>query len=120
MYTGYLLTEKTRNELLALFPARYNNVVAHHVTVQFGVSATATPPAEPDTIKVVGHIDSGDGVEGLLVEVNGSTMRSDGSLYHVTWSLADGRKAFETNKYVHLAESVESVDMDVEPKTFLR
>ena len=74
----------------------------------------------PDTVRAVGYIDSGDGVEGLLVEVDGSTTRPDGNLFHVTWSLANGRRAFETNKYVTLSEQVTPVDMSVEPKTFTR
>ena len=120
MYTGYLLTEKTRNELLALFPPKYEKVVAHHITEQFGVAATTRPPEMPETVTVVGYIDSGDGVEGLLVEVNGLIKRPDGSLYHVTWSLSEGRKAFETNKYVYSAKPVEAVSVEVEPKTFTR
>jgi hypothetical protein len=120
MYTGYLLTEKTRNELLALFPPKYEKVVAHHITEQFGVASTHTPPEMPETVTVVGYIDSGDGVEGLLVEVNGTSFRPDGSRYHVTWSLADGRKAVETNKHVHNATPVEVVAVEVEPKTFTR
>lgn len=120
MYTGYLLTEKTRNELLALFPPKYEKVVAHHITLTFGVPATTPPPEMPESVTVVGHIDSGDGVEGLLVEVNGTTFRPDGSRYHVTWSLAEGRKAFETNKHVYNATAVEAVPMEVEPKTFTR
>lgn len=120
MYTGYLLTDKTRNTLLALFPPRYEKVVAHHVTETFGVAAMTRPPEMPETVTVIGYIDSGDGVEGLLVEVNGSTHRPDGSQYHVTWSLAEGRKAFETNKYVHTATAVEAFAMEVEPRTFTR
>ena len=120
MYTGYLLTEKTRNELLAQFPPKYENVVAHHITEQFGVAAMTRPPDMPDSVAVVGYIDSGDGVEGLLVEVDGSTLRHDGSRYHVTWSLSAGRKAFETNKYVNGATPVDAVPMEVEPKTFLK
>lgn len=120
MYTGYLLTEKTRNTLLAQFPPKYAKVVAHHITEKFGVPSDAVPPAMPKTVKVVGYIDSGDGVEGLLVEVNGSIARPDGSKYHITWSLADGRKAVETNIYVDRAKSVTPIDIQVEPKTFTK
>lgn len=120
MYTGYLLSEKSRSQLLAQFPPKYEKVVAHHITEQFGVPATATPPDMPKTVEVVGYIDSGDGVEGLLVEVNGSVKRPDGSKYHITWSLAPGRKAVETNIYVAKAQPIEPVSISVEPKTFAR
>lgn len=120
MYTGYLLTETSRSKLLKKFPPKYKKVVAHHITEQFGVSADTNPPKMPKSVQVVGYIDSGDGVEGLLVEVNGSTSRPDGSKYHITWSLDDGRKAVETNIYVDRAKSVDAFDVEVEPKTFSR
>ncbi len=120
MYTGYLLTEKTRKTLLAQFPATYSNVVAHHITEKFGVPGDTAPPAAPKSVAVVGYIDSGDGVEGLLVEINGSSDRPGGGKYHITWSLADGRKAVETNVYTNRAKPVAPIAIEVEPKTFTR
>lgn len=120
MYTGYLLTEKTRNTLLAQFPAKYERVVAHHITEQFGVSSSHAPPEMPESVEVIGYIDSGDGVEGLLVEVNGTTVRPDGAKYHITWSLAEGRKPVETNIYVNRATRIDPIAIEVEPKTFSR
>ena len=35
-----------------------------------------------------------------VVEIDGSTRRPDGSTYHITWSLADGRKAKESNDVI--------------------
>lgn len=118
MYTGYLLTDKTRNTLLAQFPPKYEKVVAHHITEQFGVGSEVPAPDMPTSVMVVGYIDSGDGVEGLLVAVNGSTNRKDGSKYHITWSLGPGRKPVETNKYVNDAVDVEPISITVEPKNF--
>lgn len=118
MYTGYLLTDKSRNQLLAQFPPKYKKTVAHHVTEAFGTPADAEAPPMPDVIAVVGYIDSGDGVEGLLVAVNGKTERPDGSKYHCTWSLDEGRKAVETNKYVDDATPQEPIQFEVEPKNF--
>lgn len=120
MYTGYLLTEKTRNLLLAQFPPKYEKVVANHITESFGVPSNTAPPEMPESVAVIGYIDSGDGVEGLLAEVNGSTDRPDGSMYHITWSLGNGRKAVETNKYVFTAKTVGRTIIEVEPKTFTR
>jgi hypothetical protein len=39
------------------------------------------------------------GVQALVVEIDGSVTRPDGSIYHITWSLdrAAGRKPLESN-----------------------
>lgn len=118
MYTGYLLSETSRIELLEKFPPKYKRVIAHHITEAFGVPADIEPPNIPDSVKVTGYIDSGDGVEGLLVSVNGSNVRPDGSKYHITWSLDEGRKPVETNIYVDKAKPVKPIEISVKPKTF--
>jgi hypothetical protein len=45
----------------------------------------------------VGRADDGDGVEAMVVALDGSTDRPDGSTFHITWSLAPGRRARESN-----------------------
>lgn len=118
MFTGYLLSESSRQRLLSSFPPRYERFIGEHITEQFGVSKDTPPPALPTEVKVVGHIDSGDGVEGLLVSVDGRTDRPDGSKYHITWSLSTNRKPAETNKYVDTATPVEPIAIDVTSKNF--
>jgi hypothetical protein len=49
---------------------------------------------------VIGRADDGRGVEALVVAINGTTMRWDGGTYHVTWSLAPGREAKESNDVI--------------------
>lgn len=85
-YLAYVLDDKARNQLLAKFPPKYSKVVAHHITVKFGVPADMELPPQPK-VSVVGYVDSGDGIEALVVAVNGSTTRSDNNTYHITWSL---------------------------------
>jgi len=100
MYTAYVLTEESRNELLERFPPKYSKVVAHHVTVDFGVPATAEAPAPAD-LKVIGEADSGDGLQALVVSVNGSYQREDGKTYHITWSLEpDSYKPVDSNALI--------------------
>lgn len=119
MFTGYELTASTRNMLLERFPPKYKNVKAHHITLEYGISKDTSIPSEPTSVEVVGYIDSGDGVEGLLVSVNSSTERPDGSKYHITWSLDDGRKPVETNKYVNNAEPLsKKITIKVIPRNF--
>lgn len=86
MYTAYVLTDESRKELEGKYPPKYPNFIGHHVTVDFGVPADAEAPEEAD-VKVIGFEDSGDGLEALVVSVNGETSRADGSTYHITWSL---------------------------------
>lgn len=49
---------------------------------------------------VVGRADDGEGVEALVVAIGGSTNRPDGSTWHITWSLAPGREARESNDVI--------------------
>jgi hypothetical protein len=120
MYTGYLLSEKSRAKLLAQFPPKYPRVIAEHVTLEFGVPGDTPPPVMPQSVTIVGYVDSGDGVEGLTVEVDGEARRPDGKLFHITMSLDVGHRAVETNKHTENASPVEPIPVDVTPKTFTR
>lgn len=89
-YTVYVLDQSSREALEARFPPKYPKFIGHHITYQFGVPAnTEVPP--PAQLKVVGRVDSGDGLEALVVSINGSTSRTDGKTYHITWSLDPGK-----------------------------
>jgi hypothetical protein len=85
-YTAYVLDDASRNTLSQKFPPKYPKFVGHHVTIQFGVPKDTEVPA-PAQIKVIGYTDSGDGLEALVVSVDGQTERPDGKRYHITWSL---------------------------------
>ena len=94
--TGWKLDRSQRTELLQQFPPRYPNVVADHVTLKFGAGSEAPMP-EAAIGEIVGRGDDGNGVEAMVVAIGGTTERPDGSTYHITWSLADGRAAKESN-----------------------
>lgn len=97
--TGWKLDPDQRAELLLQFPPRYPNVVADHVTLESGAGHdTPLPPGAE--AEIVGRADDGEGVEAMVVRLNGTTDRPDGSTYHVTWSLADGRRARESNDVI--------------------
>jgi len=119
LYSAYVLTDESRKKLLSLFPVAYPaRVVAHHVTVQFGnVSADDIPTGKD--IKVVGTVDSGDGLQALVVSVDGEVDRQDGSVYHITWSLDNGYKPVDSNKIIKklgYEEIDHKVIVDFEPK----
>src|SRR5919202_4728375 len=93
---GWKLDREQRKELLQQFPPRYGNVVADHVTLRSRASRGAALPDE--TLgEIVGRADDGKGVEAMVGSLGGTTDRPDGSTYHITWSLADGRRAKESN-----------------------
>ena len=94
--TGWKLTSDERASLLDRFPPKYENVVADHVTLRTGATAETPLPREVEAA-IVGQADDGDSLECLVVSIDGTTDRPDGSTYHITWSLGPGRRARESN-----------------------
>ena len=93
---GWKLDREQRKELLQQFPPKYRNVVADHVTLAAKARKDAPLPQETEG-EIVGRADDGRGVEAMVVAIGGTTHRPDGSTYHITWSLEDGRRAKESN-----------------------
>jgi hypothetical protein len=94
--TGWKLPPEERERLLQRFPPKYENVVADHVTLRTGTTSSTPLPRKPDA-RIVGRADDGKSLECLVVELDGTTGRPDGSTYHITWSLGPGRDARESN-----------------------
>ena len=93
---GWKLDRDQRRELLLMFPPRYRNAVADHVTLKGRASDDAPLPQETDG-EILGRADDGRGVEAMVVAILGTTDRPGGGTYHITWSLEDGRRAQESN-----------------------
>ena len=94
--TGWKLPQEERSALLERFPPKYADVIADHVTLRAGASPDTPLPPRPEA-RIVGHADDGESLECLVVELDGTTDRPDGSTYHITWSLGPGRQAVESN-----------------------
>ena len=94
---GWLVDEAQRVELLQQFPPLYPEVVAHHVTL---TPTTLDPLPEPAIGEIVGVADDEQGVQALVVSIGGTTDRPGGGTYHITWSLAEGREAKESNDVI--------------------
>jgi hypothetical protein len=92
---GWLLADEDREKLLERFPPRYEKTVAHHVTLKTEAEQEPIPPEVK--AQIVGQTDDGKGVQAMVVAIDGTTDRADGSTYHITWSLGDGRRARESN-----------------------
>ena len=94
--TGWKLPRDERARLLARFPPKYENVIADHVTL-CAAAAPSTPLRGKPKAQIVGQADDKKSLECLVVELEGTTDRPDGSTYHITWSLGPKRKAIESN-----------------------
>jgi hypothetical protein len=95
---GWLLAEDDRAKLLQQFPPKFEKTVAHHVTLKS--EAERDPLPNGVVAEVVGRTDDESGVEAMVVAIDGTTARPDGSTYHITWSLGDGRRARESNDVI--------------------
>ena len=92
---GWLLAEGDREKLLQRFKPKFEKTVAHHVTLK---TEAERDPLPPDVkAEIVGRADDEKSVEAMVVTIDGTTDRPDGSTYHITWSLAEGRRARESN-----------------------
>lgn len=96
---GWALDPAQRKELLLQFPPKFAQVVADHVTLAARVAGDSALPGAV-TGEIVGRVDDGKGVEALVVAIDGDTARPDGSRFHLTWSLGEGRRAKESNDVI--------------------
>lgn len=119
--TGWKLRRDEREMLLERFAPKYENVVADHVTLRVGATAATPLPRRPEVARIVGRADDGKSLECMVVELDGTTDRPDGSTYHITWSLGAGRKARESNDVLRddgWERLPTPVDIDLEPARF--
>jgi hypothetical protein len=96
---GWKLDRGERAALLERFPPTYPNEDADHVTLRTGAGERAALPEENEA-ELIGRADDGRGVEAMVVRIAGTTDRPDGGVYHITWSLRDGREAKESNDVI--------------------
>jgi hypothetical protein len=97
-YIAFALLEGSRAQVLKRFPSRFAVVRCDHITYLYGVPGDSELPS---AAAVVAHAYVCEpGLEALVVAVNGSTRRRDGSIYHVTLSRDEGRSSVESNALV--------------------
>ena len=90
------------------------------MTLRTGATPQTPLPPKPQA-QVVGRADDSESLECLVVELDGTTNRPDGSTYHITWSLGPGRKARESNDVLRERgwEAVDApIPIDLEPARF--
>lgn len=99
--TGWKLDRVDRAKLLERFAPEWPDVIADHVTLD--AKARRDDPLPPvSRAEIVGSVNDGVGLQALVVAIDGSTDRPDGSTYHITWSLdrSRGRKPVESNTVI--------------------
>lgn len=118
-YVGWAVSDATRTALLEMIAPVYPTFKGHHVTLAIGVNETVELPAAL-TGHVIGVADDKEGVQALVVVIDGVCRRPDGSIYHITWSLADGRKPKESNDVIRQLGwiPVPAFRIDLEPAFF--
>ena len=99
--TGWKLDRDDRAKLFEQFAPEWPNVIADHVTLDAKARSDQALPPECRA-EVVGSVSHGAGLQALVVAIDGSTDRPDGSTFHITWSLdrARGRKAVQSNDVI--------------------
>jgi len=118
--TGWKLPAEERERLLARFPPKYENVIADHVTLRVGATRKTPLPRKPKA-RIVGRADDGRSLECLVVDLDGTTDRPDGSTYHITWSLGADRNARESNDVLRdrgWEPLGAPIDVELEPARF--
>jgi hypothetical protein len=120
MVVGWKVDAAQRETLLARFPPKYAKAIADHVTLKANVPSSTKLPGEVKA-RIVGRADDDEGVEAMVVEIDGTTHRPGGGTYHITWSLAEGRKAKESNDVIAAKgwqPIGDGVDVKLDPASF--
>lgn len=118
-YVGWLLPQQERQRLLKIFPPLFARTIAHHVTLAVGVS-DQYPLPKPTAGIIVGEAVDPSGVQALVVSIGGTVNRPGGGIYHITWSLAEGRKPVESNSVIQQLgyNAVDAQPIDLVPQFF--
>lgn len=99
--TGWKLHKDDRENLLERFPPEWPDIIADHITLDPEASEDE-PLLQTERAEIVGGINDGEGLQAMVVAIDGSIDRPDGSTYHITWSLdrKRGRQPVESNQVI--------------------
>ncbi|MBU6453743.1 MAG: hypothetical protein KGS72_18330 [Cyanobacteria bacterium REEB67] len=124
-YIAFNLTENSRKDLLTRINPRFSEVYCEHITHIYGVSKETDSsriselmPVKPKTVRAYAYSTDALGVEALLIEIDGVTLRPDGKPYHLTISLAEGRRQMDSNTVIEQYGSkslAEPIELEVIP-----
>jgi hypothetical protein len=122
---GYIALEldpASRALLAVEFPPQFSKFIGHHVTYMFGIKSSVPLPTI-NSVSVIGYACNEEGLEALVCEVNGSTKRTDGKIFHITWSLEpdEGFKPVQSNKLIEAGyQPVKPINITATAKFYAR
>lgn len=96
-YAAFVLDEHSRERLLNVYKPKHENVITHHVTIQFGITEEQFPGVcrwfnNATHLLVRGYADR-HGVDCVAVIVEGQGNQKDSkTILHVTLSCSEGVK----------------------------
>lgn len=121
-YTAFVLSESDRNKILAKHPGIFPDLIAHHITWEFGVPSDSPIPDVNGLRFKLDYkcVDENKGVEVFHVvvwdrEANKVIERPDGKIPHLTWSIdrSLGAKPMHSNDVIRSGMITDS-DIDIE------
>ena len=93
-YVAFVLDEVSRTKILQTYKPKYPDVIAHHVTLEFGVNEEVGLQLVQQytnalrIVEVIGYSDHIGMGEVLVVAINNNVGRRDPTnLYHITLSI---------------------------------
>lgn len=120
-YLAYVLEPQSRQALLSHFKPKNHEVICEHITFKFPAKSSDDLPPEVRTAHVIGYAEE-DGLEALVVEIDGHKLRPDGKRYHITLSLdrALNKKPMQSNALIAKGfKHINPILIHIKPK-FLR
>lgn len=100
-YLAFVLTSAARAKLLEAFPPKYDKVIAHHITVQFNVTEEGQRMLNgPTPVCKVMAYGCDSKIDCVLVNLNKTCARPDGSWYHVTLSCSPTGEPVDSNAFL--------------------
>lgn len=83
--TGWKLDRAERAQLLERLPPYWPDVIADHVTLAADQPDGTVLPATAHG-SVIGYVNDREGLDALIVSIDGTTSRPDGRTFHIAWS----------------------------------
>ena len=119
-YSCFVIDGADRARALEIIKPSYSKVIAHHCTFIFGDREDNDPPVSTFDIELLSVVDSGDGIQAVLVSVDDSITAPDGRTFHITWSLdPTKKKPKDSNMLIKQAPKLGAIT-PIDPKIIVR
>jgi hypothetical protein len=118
VYRAYPLTEADRASLLKQFPPRFSRVIANHISAE--ALRSMDKVREGAAVGKVIGLANGDRYQALVVAIHGNEATSDGTPFHLSWSVDTGFSsgnvgpAIMSDGFQRLAEPID-IDLSAGP-----